>query len=103
MIDAIQALKRKNFNHNFRLTEKNEMQCLENGRVYTTEDMRIVQFFRFEGKSNPSDISIVFAVVCHDETKGIITSSYGPYADMKLLSFLDEVKIVQRKGAGQTE
>lgn len=101
MIDAIKALKSKNFNHNFRLTDEGAMECLETGKSYTAEEMRIVKYFRFEGQSNPSDMSIVFAVVCDDGTKGIITSSYGPYADMKLLSFMDSVKIIDQEGAGK--
>ena len=102
MLDAIQDLKRKNFKHNFKLNEANEMECLENGKTYSTDQMRILRFFRFEGQSNPSDMSIVFAVICDDGLKGIITSSYGPYADLKLLSFMDKVKIMEREEAEET-
>jgi hypothetical protein len=55
--------------------------------------MWIVEYFRFEGASNPSDMSILFSVECEDGNRGTIISAYGIYADTKLVEFMSKVKI----------
>lgn len=37
--------------------------------------------------SAPSDQSILFLILCSDETKGCISSAYGIYADSELIEF----------------
>jgi len=69
------------------------MKNLETGGVYSPSEMTIVEYHRFEGMSNPSDMSIVFAVESEDGRKGTIVSTYGAYANMKLVEFMDKVKI----------
>lgn len=96
LIQAERQLKSKGFKKDFNIAG-NTMICRQTEKKYTPDEMRIVEFHRFEGMSNPADMSILFAVVCNDGEKGLITSSYGPQIDMKLISFLDKVKIV-RKG-----
>jgi hypothetical protein len=54
--------------------------------------MCIVEYFRFEGESNPSDMSILFSVECDDGNRGTIVSSYGIYADTNLEEFMSKVK-----------
>lgn len=69
------------------------MKNLKTGDMYSPSDMTIVEYHRFEGMSNPSDMSIVFAVEAEDGRKGTIISTYGAYANMKLVEFMDKVKI----------
>lgn len=95
VVDAISALRRRGFSSDFKL-QGEHMHCLMTGTVYDKSDMYIVEYHRFEGESNPGDMSIVFAVECSDGNKGIVTSSYGPYADMDLVNFMSKVRIKQR-------
>lgn len=99
MIEAIKELKRRGFKDEFKL-EQDGMRSLDSNKIYEPNDMKIIEYHRFEGISNPSDMSAVFAVKCTDGTQGIIVTSYGTYADIKLISFLDQVKI--KKTEGQT-
>ncbi len=66
----------------------------DNGRpkAWTSNDVRIVDFYRFEGESNPDDMSILYALECVDGTKGTISNSYGPTADSDTDAFLVEVE-----------
>lgn len=92
LVDAMRGLKERGYTHEFKLRE-DEMECLETGEKYQPDDMKIVEYHRFEGMSNPADMSAIFAVECEDETQGLVVSSYGPYADIELINFLDKVKI----------
>lgn len=95
MIDVLDQLTQKGFTRSFKLKNK-VLQCLESGKSYEPDALRIVEYHRFEGKSNPSDMSVVFAIQCGDGEKGTIISSYGTYADMPLITFMDRVKILDR-------
>ncbi|GJM32230.1 MAG: hypothetical protein DHS20C18_12310 [Saprospiraceae bacterium] len=74
--------------------DSGQMKSIETDKTYQAEEMRIVEYHRFEGNSNPSDLSVIYAIYCKDGNKGTIVSTYGPYADMKLSVFMDKVKII---------
>lgn len=96
--EATNKLRQKGFKFNFSM-EGDRLKCVENGKLYEAKDLKIVEYHRFEGASSPGDMSIVFAVVCEDGTKGSIVSSYGAYGNTKLLTFMDKVKIADRSSA----
>ena len=48
----------------------------------TADDFQIDEFYRFEGPSNPSDMSIVYAVTSDKyNLKGVLINAYGTYAN----------------------
>lgn len=61
-------------------------------KTYTPGDLTIVEEFRFEGESNPDDMSILYAVSANDNTKGIVVNAYGTYSDEDLGEFMKKVK-----------
>lgn len=95
LVEAIQNLRTKGFKNNFSLV-RNKMKCENNGQIYSPDEMRITEYHRFGGKSNPSDMSIVFAIACDDGIKGLIVSSFGVYGNLDMISFLNKVKIAKK-------
>ena len=55
--------------------------CNGNNATLKPEDFNIDEFHRFEGESNPSDESIVYAISStkHD-VKGVLVNAFGPEA-----------------------
>lgn len=101
VVHAIEALKKRGYRDEFKFSN-GILKNLNNGKTYTPEELSIVEYHRYEGISNPSDMSIVFAVEGNDGCKGTVVSSYGMYADMTLVEFMDKVKIKSRaKDSGQ--
>lgn len=98
---ATTALLKQGFKNNFKLVG-DQLMCIENKKMYDSSDMEIIEQYRFEGISNPADMSIVFAVECKDGTKGSIISSYGTYSDEKLDEFMKKVKVCDRSKAAGT-
>jgi hypothetical protein len=61
-------------------------------KTYAPEEVTIVDFYRFEGESNPDDMSILYAIETKDGVRGTISSAYGTYADSDALEFLTKVE-----------
>ena len=77
--------------------KSNGLKSLKTGKVYTPEEMTVVNFFRFEGQSDPNDNTIMYVVETNDGVKGTIVDAYGPYADKELSDFIQQVEGMQKK------
>jgi hypothetical protein len=63
-------------------------------KTYGPRDVRIVDFFRFEGESDPADNTIMYKIETVDGAKGTLIDAYGPYADETVNRFVAEVEEV---------
>lgn len=90
IIQAQAGVRANGFTEEY-LWKDEEMRSEDGKKVYKPSDFTIVEHYRFEGDSNPGDMSILMALHSRDGKKGYVVSSYGPYADDKLMKFLDEV------------
>ncbi|WP_229217156.1 hypothetical protein [Dyadobacter luteus] len=83
LIERLEDLKERGYTYDFNLTAHALELHKDDGIRLTLspEDFNIVEFFRFEGMSNPSDTSILYAIESGDGLKGTLVSSYGVYAD----------------------
>lgn len=57
--------------------------CIENNKSYQPSDLQILETYRFEGKSDPDDMSILFVLESNDKTKGLFIEAYGTYSLME--------------------
>lgn len=69
--------------------------------VYTPSQVRIVNFYRFEGQSDPADNAIMYVIEAEDGVKGILIDAYGTYADSKINKFITEVEEINKKALHQ--
>lgn len=67
-------------------------------KFYTPEEVKISNFFRFEGYSDPMDNAILYIIETTDGVKGTLIDAYGAYADAKLSKFIHDVEDIQKKG-----
>jgi hypothetical protein len=71
----------KGFTDNFRAVSSG-LECLSNKRVYQPEQLQIVDFYRFEGITDPADMSVLYVIKTNDGIKGTLVDAYGAYADV---------------------
>jgi hypothetical protein len=70
----------------------------ENGKLQTETDsfdsheLKEIQEYRFEGKSNPDDLSILYQITTTSGIKGTIADGFGPNANQELTEFLLEAE-----------
>lgn len=90
---ATTALNERGFSRQFDFREGTLMD-LKSKQTFTPRHLSIVEYHRFEGMSNPGDMSIVFAIKTRDGTRGTLISSYGANTDLGLFDFMDKIPIV---------
>ena len=89
-------LEEKGYADQFQATAEG-LKCVENGKVYNPAEVKVPNFFRFEGISDPDDMSILYVIETADGRKGTLVDAYGLYADDNLGQFMIEVEDIQKK------
>ncbi len=81
LLDGIEGLRKQGYVEDFNLTEQC-LECRNGGFRLFHDEFDIDKYFRFEGHSNPSDSSILYAVSSKKtDLKGILVNGYGMYSD----------------------
>ena len=73
------------------------LKSLRTNKVYAPEEVKIVNFYRFEGASDPDDMSILYAIETNDGLKGTLVDAYGPYASPEVNQFILAVENINKK------
>ncbi|HEA21851.1 hypothetical protein LCGC14_2772050 [marine sediment metagenome] len=88
--EYIKEYQELGFTDNFRIAD-GKLISGETGTSYQETELKIMGENRFEGISNPSDLSILYAIEAKDGTKGTLVTAYGPDADVSEYEFLKKV------------
>ncbi len=76
--EAVNGLKKRGFELDFNLQE-NCLIC--HAGKFDVNDFEIVEVYRFEGNSDPSDEAVVYAIDSITGMKGVLVNGYGISAD----------------------
>jgi len=91
--EAVKGLKERGYTVDFNI-DIDKLVCSENDICLHPDEFEIVEVYRFEGDSNPSDEDVVYAVESKDgKVKGVITSAFGLYADPASNKILQKLKM----------
>ena len=85
------------YTEDFKAGERGVLLSLQHERMYGPGDVHVVNFFRFEGASDPADNSILYVIETNDGLKGTLVDAYGAYADATVNSFMEEVENISKK------
>lgn len=89
-------LLRDGYTEDFKAAEAGLL-SLKEEKIFTPEDIKDVNFYRFEGASDPADNSILYAIETSDGVKGTLVDAYGPYADVRVDQFMQQVESLHKK------
>tara|TARA_R110002124_G_scaffold191438_4_gene358831 strand:+ start:152 stop:532 length:381 start_codon:yes stop_codon:yes gene_type:complete len=83
LLARLNQLKADGYMFDFNLTAHALEVMQEDGIkiVLPPTEFNIVDFYRFEGMTNPSDSSILYVIESNSGLKGTMVSGYGVYAD----------------------
>jgi hypothetical protein len=91
----INKLEADGFTDQFKV-ENGKLHCLTNNKEYLPEDVKAVNFYRFEGPSDPDDMSICYVIETCDGLKGTLIDAYGTYSDDETGEFMQAVEIFKK-------
>ena len=81
---------------NFKINDRGL--CTEDSDTYYHPgQIKVSNYFRFEGQSDPGDNSILYVMETDDGIKGTLIDAYGAYADPKVNKFMQEVEELNKK------
>ncbi|MBA2611667.1 MAG: FAD-dependent oxidoreductase, partial [Bacteroidetes bacterium] len=63
----------------------------KNYTKFETENFEIVDVYRYEGDTDPSDQAIVYAIESDAGTKGILVNGYGISSDSRTIKILEKI------------
>lgn len=92
LVGVTNKLQKDGYKTDFKVTEDGRLSTMDDKKSFAPNEVRIVDFYRFEGQSNPDDMAILYVLETSDGTKGSISDSYGPYANESIETFMKQVE-----------
>ena len=91
-IDKIEEYTAKGYTSNYKMVE-GKFTDIDNNIAFTSDEVVIEDEYRYEGMSNPSDMSILYILSVPNKTKGTLLLPYGPTGDGEMGWFMKEVSL----------
>lgn len=91
LAEAIEFVERLGYAHEF-VPREDGLKDLVTGKVYRAEQLVIRDVYRFEGFTDPDDLSVLFVIEAEDGVRGWVSDAFGPYASPVLAVHLDRMK-----------
>jgi hypothetical protein len=93
---CLNRMATEGYTEDFKVTDEG-MEATERNPPYHPDEINVVNFFRFEGESDPSDNAILYVIETNDGKKGTLVDAYGVYNDPKVTRFMKEVETIRKK------
>ncbi len=91
LTEKLAELEAQGYQADFKL-EDGKLAVVDGDQSFSADELTIKEDFRFEGESNPDDLSILYAIEAQDGIKGTVVHAYGPDANDALSEFMKGVK-----------
>ena len=83
------------YTEDFRVTE-NGLEAVYKNNHYSPEQVQVVNFYRFEGESDPDDNAILYVIETDDGNRGTLVDAYGTYNDARVTQFMNQVHSIHK-------
>jgi hypothetical protein len=91
-VPALAALARRGFTAEL-IADGDAVRVAGSAKRFAPDDIRIRDFYRFEGTSDPDSMSVIYAIEARDGTRGTLTDAFGAYASPDVGALLDRVPV----------
>lgn len=98
MVEVVNELTTKGYSENYKITAGG-LTAGEGKNTFKPGDISVINFFRFEGASDPADNAIVYAIETKSGEKGMLVDAYGTYSDEKINRFMKQVEDMHKENA----
>jgi hypothetical protein len=87
---------KKGYTGNFKATLTG-LEFIETGKSYKPEQIKVVDFHRFEGITDPADMAVLYVIETDDGAKGTLVDAYGTYSDPDVAKVMIAVDQIAKK------
>lgn len=94
--DCTSRMKEEGFKEDFRVTPKG-MTTFDEKKFYKPEQVHIVNFYRFEGTSDPGDTAVLYVIVTDDGVRGTLVDGFGATASEDSAKFITQIHDIKKK------
>lgn len=92
LVEAINGLRSQGYNEDFNL-KQNCIECKNGEFKIFHNEFHIDKYFRFDGNTDPSDESIIYAISSDKyNLKGLLVNGYGTSSDTLTNEMIDKLK-----------
>lgn len=102
LTDALDGLRQRGFTTSFDVVD-GRLKSQQTGRLYAPEVIRIVEHHRYEGASNPDDMSVVYAIETIGDERGVVVDAFGTYGNPGLGDLLRRARTDDVGGYGDKQ
>lgn len=95
LVSTLNNLVQKGYTEDYKVIETG-LKALKTEKVYQPDQIKVADFHRFEGTSDPADESILYAIETNDGGKGILVDAFGPSSDTKVTAFMQKVEKITK-------
>jgi hypothetical protein len=96
LTDCVNKVVRDGYTDSFKVTRQG-LHSAAKDRDYTPDQVRVINYYRFEGESDPADNAIMYVIETHDGLKGTLIDAFGPYSDVAVSKFMGDVEEINKK------
>jgi hypothetical protein len=96
LASCINKMKEDGYTEDFQVSKKG-LTTFNESTHYSPRDVKIVNFYRFEGASDPGDNTILYVIETSDGTKGTLVDGYGAYASPEASKFIVDIEEIHKK------
>ncbi len=91
LTEALESLKKRGFTESIVVREDGATDG--SGRKIRPDETTVVEYHRFEGTSNPEDMSVVYALELANGKRATLVDAYGPYASPYAAEFIQKLRM----------
>ncbi|GAA4783369.1 hypothetical protein GCM10023231_08770 [Olivibacter ginsenosidimutans] len=85
---VMNKLRERGYSEELKITKKGAT-LGPSDKLYQPNELSIVRTYRFEGESDPADMSVLYVIETKDGQKGIFLNAYGTYSDQDTEAYDD--------------
>ena len=75
--DAVRRLQAEGYTGNWFANRDHELECDETGKRFDPAELEVDHVLRFEGQSDPGDMTILYALRAPSGDKGVYSAPFG--------------------------
>jgi len=89
--ERMNDLKNKGYREEFKISG-NVLKTRDEAHSFSPKQIRINEHYRFEGESDPGDMTVLYAVETDSGIKGLLIDGFGVYSDPEESAFMQQIR-----------